>query len=393
MPAPLHGVRVLDLTHALAGPFCTHQLALMGAEVIKVESPKGDEFRDHPIVFYAANAGKRSVVIDLKTEAGRRVLDRLIARSDVLVENFRPGTAAALGLEWNRLREFNSRLIFCSISGYGQAGPLKNMPATEFAVQAASGLMSHQLPASEHPRKVPMVMLDPLTGYVAHAAIMGALLQRHQTQLGQRLDVAMIDAALMLMSTGVVELQEGVHGVLGGREGVVGRPTVGRFMAADHPLFISAVQPVWWQKVCETIGRPDLVADPRFDTLDNRFANADVLMAEWEDSLGSRPADEWEAMLSGVGVPVARVRSLSEFIEHPHVARRGNIIDVQVPGREEPVRVVGAGARAEVDHLERHRSVPELGADTTDVLAETGLSEAEIAALTSDGITVPRGRG
>ena len=195
---PLSGVRIIDVTHALAGPFCTHHLQLMGAEVIKVEPPNGDDFRIRPAAFAACNAGKRSITIDLKTPAGRELLMSMIAKGDVLVENYRPGVAAEFGLEWEALRKVNPKLIFCSLTGYGQEGPLRDMPAIESSVQAASGLMMAQLGAGAHKRETNMLLLDPLTGYVAYAAIMAALLQRQQTGLGQRLDVAMIDAAMMI---------------------------------------------------------------------------------------------------------------------------------------------------------------------------------------------------
>jgi crotonobetainyl-CoA:carnitine CoA-transferase CaiB-like acyl-CoA transferase len=178
----------------------------MGADVIKVEPPGGDDFRARPAIFAAANAGKRSMALDLKTPAGREALHALVAHGDVVVENYRPGVAAKLGLDWDALRAINPRLVYCSISGFGQAGPLKDMPAIESSVQAATGLLMAQLPQGAHPRETTMLLLDLLTGYVAYAAILAALLQRQATGVGQRIDVAMIDAALMISSITIASL-------------------------------------------------------------------------------------------------------------------------------------------------------------------------------------------
>lgn len=380
---PLAGVRVIDFTHALAGPFCTHHLALMGADVIKVEPPRGDDFRERPGAFYAANAGKRSMTLNLQEPGARVVLERLVDRADVVVENFRPGVAARLGLEWPRLRELNSRLIFCSISGFGQHGVLKDMPAIESSVQAASGLLACQIADSDHPRKTPMLLLDPLTGYAAYAAILAALFQRERTASGQRIDVAMADVALMISSIGVAnaQLEVAAPSHLTGRAGMIGRPTVGRFQAQDRGLFISAVHAAWWERVCDVIGRPQLKSDPRFATSEARFDNADALMSEWSAALAARPADEWERELANAGVPAAVVRTLQEFAGHPHVVARETLSEVSVGGTGERVRLVGAGVKFEHDGPAFAADVPALGAHTDEVLAECGFTNAEIQSL------------
>lgn len=379
---PLAGVRVIDLTHALAGPFCTHHLQLMGAQVIKVEPPHGDDFRDRPGSFTAANAGKQSVTLDLKSDAGREILDRLLKTGDVLVENYRPGVAKKLGLEWSRLKEVNPRLIYCSISGYGQDGPLQSMPAIESSVQAASGLMAAQLDPDSHPRRTTMLLLDPLTGYVAYAAILAALYQREHTEVGQRLDVAMIDAAMIIASVAIANEQiplpssPAPPGV-----SIVGRPTVGRFQAADRGLWIAAVLPVWWERVCEAIGRPELKDDARFATPEQRFANADALMAAWEEGLKAQSAEFWEAELSARGVPAAVVRTIGEFVAHPHVDGRGALTAVRSPSHPDPVRLMGAGVKFEHGGPAFQGDVPELGAHTDAILASLDYTPRQIADL------------
>jgi CoA:oxalate CoA-transferase len=368
---PLAGVRIIDLTHALAGPFCTHHLQLMGAEVIKVEPPHGDDFREREGAFAAANAGKKSVVLDIKTEPGRELLYRLVKTGDVLVENYRPGVAGKLGLGWETLKGINPRLIFCSISGYGQDGPLQAMPAIESSVQAASGLLSAQLEPDAHPRSTTMLLLDPLTGYFAYSSILAALYQRERTGVGQRLDVAMIDAALMIASIAIANEQiPAPPPPTPPGASIVGRPTVGRFQAADRGLWIAAVLPAWWGRVCDAIGRPELKDDPRFATPAQRFANADALMVEWEAGLKAHPAEHWEAELSAIGVPAAVVRTIGEFARHPHVTQRALLSEVRTPTHPEPVRLMGAGVRFEHGGPAFQGDVPALGAHTDEVLAE-----------------------
>ena len=382
---PLSGVRIIDVTHALAGPFCTHHLQLMGADVIKVEPPRGDDFRERPAPFAASNAGKRSVTVDLKTPEGRDLLMTMVAQGDVLVENYRPGVAATLGLDWASLKAVNPKLIYCSISGYGQSGPLKDMPAIESSVQAASGLLMAQMDSDAHQRQTTMLLLDPLTGYVAYATILAALLQREKTGVGQRLDVAMIDAALMISSVGIANLQIEAPPGPTAPAGMVGRPTVGRFRSADKQLFIAAVLPPWWGRVCDIIGRPELKDDPRFATPQARVENADALMREWEAGLAARPAEDWEAKISLGGGPAAVVRTTRDFIDHPHVVGRGSLSDIRVPGHDGPVRLMGAGVGFEHGGPGFQGDVPALGADTDAVLTEFGITPARVTELRAAG--------
>lgn len=381
--SPLSGVRVIDLTHAVAGPFATHHLQLMGAEVIKVEPQSGDDFRERAAPFAAVNAGKRSMTLDLKSEAGKALLYRMIADADVLIENYRPGAAAKLGVDWETVKAVNPKLIFCSISGFGQDGPMWSMPAIESSVQAASGLLAAQVGADEHPRKIPVLLLDPLTGYMAYAAILAALLQTQRTGVGQRIDVAMIDAALMISSVAIANPQFEAPPA---PATIVGRPTVARFKAKDRALFIAAVLPAWFNKVCDVIGRPELKDDPRFSSNKARFENADALITEWEVGLAAKPAAEWEAELAAAGVPVGVVRSISEFSTHPQVEGRQALTTLKAPGAPGPVRLMGAGVRFANDGPAFQGDVPELGAHTDEVLAQFGLTAAEIADLRTKSV-------
>jgi CoA:oxalate CoA-transferase len=376
VPQPLTGIKVVDLTHALAGPFCTHQLQLLGADVLKVEPPgHGDDFRARPGVFPALNAGKRSITLNLKSPDGFEILRRLLAEADVLVENYRPGVAAKLGLEWDSLQTLNPRLVYCSISGYGQSGPLRDVPAIEWAVQAMSGMTASYLSEDADRRQLGLGVLDPFSGYVAFSAILAALLQRHQTGQGQRVDVAMLDAALTLMSAGVAAHFLGVEA----RESR--RPTMARFPARDGTLFIGALHQPWFERLCRILDAPELLDDPRFADHAARQRHADALTTALEARVATRPADELERELVAAGLPASVVRTLPEILAHPHVRERGILEQVPAAAGGEPLTLVGPAFRTSDGDLGSQGSVPTLGQHTDDMLASLGYSNAEIELL------------
>jgi CoA:oxalate CoA-transferase len=361
---PLDGVRVLDLTHALAGPFCTNQLQLLGADVVKVEPPAGDDFRARPAVFAAVNAGKRSVVLDLKTPTGLDAFRRLVARSDVLVENFRPGVTDTLGIGYAPLNEINPRLIYCSITGYGQTGPLREYPAIEWAVQAMSGMTASYVPDDLDGAHLGLGVLDPFSGYVCFSAILAALLQRQHTRIGQHIDVAMLDAALLLMAPRVAALS------FGEPQGLGRRPTMVRFRAADRRIFIAALQPKWFAALCHIIDSPELLDDPRFATPRSQAEHADALIAAIESKLAAQPAHVWERSLVAAGLPASVVRTLAEILAHPHVQQRGVLAEVEVPDHAGPARMVGPAFQFAHDPPAFQGPVPGLGEHTAQVLRE-----------------------
>jgi crotonobetainyl-CoA:carnitine CoA-transferase CaiB-like acyl-CoA transferase len=368
MSQALDGVRVVDLSHALAGPFCTQQLQLLGADVVKVEPPgTGDDFRERPSVFAALNAGKRSIVLDLKGSTDDAdALHRLVERADVLVENYRPGVAHTLGVDWETLAPLNPRLIYCSISGYGQTGPLRDYPAIEWAVQAMSGLSDGYIADDADGAYLGVGMLDLFSGYVAFAGILAALLQRQQTGIGQRVDAAMLDAAMLLMAPRVAG-----H-FLGERQGAsMGRrPTMVRYRAQDRRLFVAALHRKWFERLCHLIGAPELLDDPRFGDQRAQAQHADELIAAIEARLASRPAAEWEAKFVQAGMPASVVRTLDEMLAHPHLAERGSLAEVDVPELNRTATVVGSGFRFDHDQPRFQGPVPRLGEHTDQVLAE-----------------------
>jgi crotonobetainyl-CoA:carnitine CoA-transferase CaiB-like acyl-CoA transferase len=367
MTQPLQGVRVIDLTHALSGPFCTQQLQLLGAEVIKIEPPGGgDDFRERPAVFAAMNAGKRSVVLDLKSADGLNTLRRLVARSDVLVENYRPGVTGNLKLDWKRMREVNSRLIYCSVSGYGQSGPLRDYPAIEWAVQAMSGMSASYIADDADGMYLGVGVLDLFSGYVAFSAILAALLQRQRSNEGQYIDASMLDAALLLMAP-----QAAAH-FLRDRDGTgLGRrPTMVRFRARDRRIFVAALHRKWFERLCQIIGAPELVDDPRFANPRAQAEHADELIGRIEAHLAGRPAAAWETELVAAGLPASVVRSLAEVLREPHVQERGILAEVDVPELGQTATVVGAGFQFEHDGPRFQGPVPRLGEHTEAILAE-----------------------
>jgi len=371
---PLDGIRVADLTHALSGAFCTQQLHLLGADVVKVEPPVGDDFRERPAVFAAINAGKRSVVLDLKSSSGREAVLRLVQRSDVLVENFRPGVTQNLGIDWPALREVNPSLIYCSITGYGQTGPLRDYPAIEWAVQAMSGMSASYIADDVDGAYLGLGVLDPFSGYVAFSAILAALLQRQHTDAGQHIDVSMLDAAMLLMAPRVTALSLGDGAAPGGQSR---RPTMVRYRAKDRRLFIAALHRKWFVRLCEIIGAPGLADDPRFGSQRGQAEHADELISAIEARLATRAAGEWETEFVRAGLPASVVRSLQEMLAHPHLTSRGTLQQVTSADLGRAVQVVGTGIRFEHDQPAFRGGIPRLGEHTDEVLRELDLQKEQ----------------
>ncbi|MEV0606264.1 CoA transferase [Polymorphospora rubra] len=357
---PLDGVRVLDLTNVLAGPYCTYQLVLMGAEVVKIERPgEGDLARQLGpdstlndarlgVSFLAQNAGKRSVELDLKNPADRDRFLRLVGEADVLVENFRPGVLRRLGLDWEALRPVNPRLVYCAISGFGQTGPLSQRPAYDQIVQGMSGMMSVTGTPETAPLRVGFPVADTVGGLLAAFAVTAALTGRERTGEGAYLDVSMLEAAISAMGWAVSNyLGAGVEPVPMGDQNFTAAPS-GTFMAADGPLNIAANRQEQFETLCELIGRTDLVTDERFHSRDIRKRNRDQLNVEINAGLLARSAQEWEALLSERGVPAARVLTVPQALRLDHLRDRGFLHHVPFPGQPDArLTVMGNGVRVD----------------------------------------------
>jgi CoA:oxalate CoA-transferase len=358
MTQPLAGIRVADFSHVMAGPYATHLLRLLGAEVIKIEAPgKGDAMRDYGAdrrfdgmapAFIAVNAGKKSIVLDLKAPADLEVAGQIVDRCDVLVENFRPGVMARLGLGAEAVRLRNPRLVYCSVSGYGQSGALRDWPAIDNIVQATSGMMSLGGDPGDPPMRVGFPAVDTLTGQTAAFAILAALLRRERGGGGDYIDVAMFDASLAFMASAVVPyLVTGKALARTGNTGYSGQPTSALFTARDgRQISLGVVQQHQFVALARLLGREDWLAEPRFATPDTRREQTPYVQAELSAELGKRDAAEWESLMSAAGIPCGMVRDVGEAISMPHLAARGLRLPLKIDGLPEgrdEVSIVNAG--------------------------------------------------
>ena len=399
MHKPLSGYRVLDLTNVLAGPFCCHQLAHMGAEVIKVELPgSGDLARQlgadpdlnrklMGVSFLAQNAGKKSITINLKNLKGKQLFRHLVRRADVLVENFRPGVLDRLELGYEVLKEDNPALIYCAISGFGQDGPLRNLPAYDQIIQGMSGVMSITRDKQTAPYRVGYPIADTIGGVTAAFAIAGALAGRGgDTDGGCFIDVSMLEATLATMGWVVSNyIVAGREPSPMGNENFTASPS-GTFMTGDGLLNIAANKQEQFEAVCRVIERADLIDDPRFAERQARLDHRMALKGELEVALASKSAPEWQALLNQVGVPAGCVLSVPGALEQTQVRDRGMIAtfrDVAGVGRD--VQVVRTGFKINGQPPRVENPPPTLGQHTAELLKEMGLDDKEINVLHAEG--------
>jgi crotonobetainyl-CoA:carnitine CoA-transferase CaiB-like acyl-CoA transferase len=393
---PFAGVRVLDFTRYLAGPYGTYQLALLGADVVKIESREGDEIRAQPLAsewadrrmppgFLAVNGNKRSLTLDLRRPEAVEVVRRLVATADVVWENFRPGVMDRLGLGYQALSALNPRLIYCAVSGFGHTGPERTTAAFDGKLQAMSGIMSITGEPAGGPMRAGFAICDTIGGLTAALAVSSALYQRTHTGRGQFVDVAMLDAALAFIPGPVSEFTvAGIEQKQIGNGSVSRKPTAHRFQARGGYLVLAVLTEKQFVRLLETIGRPEALQDPRFRDWAARTEHAAALREVIEGALASDDPKSWEARLTAADVPCSTIWTIDEIVEHPQLRHRDVLQTVD--SRYGPLRLVGAGFRLAHGSPGLDRPPPTIGEHTEEILAEAGYAPAEIERLRRDAV-------
>jgi crotonobetainyl-CoA:carnitine CoA-transferase CaiB-like acyl-CoA transferase len=396
MSGPLDGTLVLDLSRVLAGPWASQALADLGARVIKVERPgRGDDTRSwgppylgsgdkkESAYFLSANRGKDSIAIDFKDPRGNEVIRQIAARADILIENYKVGGLKAHGLDYDSIRSLNPTIVYCSISGFGQTGPLAQKPGYDFIIQAMSGLMS--ITGTEKPTKVGVAVSDLITGLYATIGILGAYIRARETGQGEYIDISLLDSQLATLAN-----QASNFLVSGESPGLSGNahPNIVPYQVfdtADDPIVVAVGNDAQFVSLCRVIGRDHLGTDPRFILNSDRVLNRQALVTLVAAELAKQPVLTWLRALDDAGIPAGPVNSIGEAFAEPHVIERQTVMQLArddlgpVPGVRSPIRFSSQVA-------DGGRAAPALGDSTEAVLREIGLSEAEIETLLADGV-------
>ena len=375
---PLAGIRVADFSHVMAGPYATHLLRLMGAEVIKIEPKKGDGFRNYGSnremdgmapAFVAANVGKKSIALDLKDPAELDIARRIVAKSHVLVENYRPGVIARLGLGYDAVKQLRPDIVYCSVSGYGQQGKHRDWPAIDNIVQATSGMMMLSGAEGDPPVRVGFPIVDTLTGQTAAVAILGALVQRERSGQGAYIDVAMLEASMAFMTSALTPfLVTGKSLKRLGNTGYSELPTAGLFETRDaRHVSLGVVQDNQFVQLARLLGREDWLADPRYATADARRANFAAMEGELAAIIATRDARDWEQYLSDAGIPCGMVRRVDEAAE---LCSPDALLDIELPNTacRNPVAIPNAGFRMTPGNPGTHVPPPVIDGNREEIL-------------------------
>ncbi len=389
MTQPFTGIRVLDFTQVFAGPYASYQLALLGADVIKIEKPGGEDSRTtngatgpkgdttSPI-YISSNGNKRGICLDLKDPKAIAAVKKLAATADVVMENFRPGVMDRLGIGWDVLKQINPRLIYAAVSGFGRVGPDAKTPAYDGKIQAISGIMSITGHPDKGPTRAGFAVVDAAAGMTAAFAVAAALFQRQATGKGQLVDVSMLDSALSFLSPTVADWTfTGFNPVQYGNMAVSRRPTADLFQAKDGHFLLACNTDGQYEALARVTERQDLLTDPRFADWDRRKENAAELQALLNGVFATATAAEWDDRLNKAGCPCSKIWTIPEVVEHPQHAYRTSGMQ-EIDG----LKLMGGGFAFEHGGPKLTSLPPSPGEHTAEVLREAGFSKAEIAALT-----------
>jgi len=396
MKGALEGIRILDLTQMLAGPFGSMLMGDLGAEIIKVEQPAGDETRTTPPYFYgkdsayfwSINRNKKSVVIDLKNPEGLKVFYELVAQADVVYDNYRPGVTERLKIDYPNLKKHNPKIICCSVSTFGYTGPYRNRPGYDLIVQAISGGMSITGEPEGNPVRAGIPIGDLMGGALAVHAILAAYIAREKTGKGQRIDVSLMDGQLFLLTyIGQYFLHSGnIPGPIGaGHQSLVIYQSL---KTKDIRIVAVAHQNHHFERFCQVIGRPEWAKDPRFDSRVGRLENKDTLISMIESVLQTRSGYEWLEKLHEAGVPAAPINTIDRVLSDPQVLAREMIVELEGPTGER-VKTIGNPLKMEETPVKQFGRPPRLGENTREVLSTIlGYPPQKIDSLAEAGVVI-----
>jgi crotonobetainyl-CoA:carnitine CoA-transferase CaiB-like acyl-CoA transferase len=396
MSRPFSGVRILDFTQVLAGPYGSYQLALLGADVIKVERREGEDMRRTPLSrewadrgmapsWLAINGNKKSLTLDLQKPAAQEIVRKLAAKADVVMENFRGGVMDRLGLGYKALSEVNPKLIYCAISGFGQTGPSSREAGYDGKIQAMSGIMAITGHAEMGPTRAGFAVCDVLSGATAAFAVSSALFQRTHTGTGQFIDVSMLEASLAFLSTQVADYTvAGHHQEQFGNQAISRKVTANLFRAKDSFLLLAVNDEKQYRNLMTEIGCAHVFDDPRFADWFLRKENETALRAIIETALAAEDAKTWERRLNDAGAPSASIWKIEDIIDHPQIVARKAVQTVDSPYG--PMRLMGSGFQMAHGGGKLDTLAPALGAHTDAVLGEIGYDATAIAALRAEGV-------
>jgi CoA:oxalate CoA-transferase len=393
MPGPLHGIKVIDLTRVLAGPFCTMTLADLGAEIIKIEKPgTGDDSRafgphlhGESAYFMSINRGKKSLTLDLKAEKGREIFLKLVKDADVVVENFKPGVMKKLGLDYAALQKINPKLIYCASSGFGQTGPYSSRPAYDLIIQGMGGLMSITGPDASQPTKVGSSIADIFAGVFSAIGILSALYSRTHTGKGQMVDVAMLDCMVAILENAIARFTgSGIDPVpIGNRH-----PSIAPFTSvrtSDGYINIACGNDALWLKLCEIIERPDLATDKRYESNRSRCDHMPDLLPQLNEAMQKQPAAYWLKKLEEGHVPAGPINTISQVLSDPQVLARNMLLELAHPVAG-MVKVPGSPVKLSDTPAEVRAPAPVLGQHNDEILASLGYSVQQIEGFRAEAV-------